>query len=431
MPARSPRSAVRLRLISAVVAVAALADIGVGVAVLTDRPAAGTAPAPASVTDDSAELADARRLLEARAAAVREHDRAAFMADVLPGRGPRGTQGRLYDNLKKLPFHTFAYTLTDTSGPPPGAAEWLVRVRLRYGLRGFDAADVSRTTYVRLAKYQGRWLIAGQQTDGPGDAEIWDQGRIDVVRGGRSLVIGTGTSRERLRDLARRTDRAAEIVDEIWGRSWGRRAVVLVPSDTSQAQRLADGEGELGQIAALQTVAAGEADTPPPGTGDRVFVVPPNFFGKLTPEGRAVVLTHELTHVADRESISGNMPIWLVEGFADYVGYHAVPPAPPAEVAQELAREVRKGEVAGRLPGEEDFSATARRLPQAYEDAWLACRMIAQRHGRAKLLALYRAAGRGTGTTEQIEERALREVLGVSTEEFTAQWRAYVRETLG
>jgi len=114
--------------------------------------------------------------------------------------------------------------------------------------------------------------------------------------------------------------------------------------------------------------------------------------------------------------------MWLIEGLADYAGYKGVQ-VPVREAAGELHREVAGGRLPTRLPDRADFGAGSARLPQAYEEAWLACRLVAERYGEARLLRLYRAAGRRPDT-------ALRNVLGVGEREFTAMWRDYLREEL-
>jgi hypothetical protein len=123
------------------------------------------------------------------------------------------------------------------------------------------------------------------------------------------------------------------------------------------------------------------------------------------------VLTHELTHVATRAAAS-DLPAWLIEGFADYVGYRDSA-IPVRRAAAELAAEVRAGRLPAALPARADFDDDRRRV-LAYEEAWLACRFIAARFGEERLVRLYR-----------------REVaLGMTTAAFTVAWREYVRGEL-
>jgi hypothetical protein len=112
------------------------------------------------------------------------------------------------------------------------------------------------------------------------------------------------------------------------------------------------------------------------------------------------------------------MPLWVAEGFADYVALRdgAVPLRLAA--AQALAA-VRRSGPPGSLPGTADFAVGAHGLGRAYEEAWLAFRLLGRRHGNAATVAFYDAvrAGRPVGA-------ALRTTTGSDVATVTAQWRA-------
>ncbi|MED7925573.1 hypothetical protein SMD20_15070 [Nonomuraea sp. LP-02] len=244
---------------------------------------------------------------------------------------------------------------------------------------------------------------------------LWP-GESVTVRGTRSVVVGRAAqvastaaraSAEpvSLAELARLADTAALRVGTVLGEPV--RPLVVVPASAAEAARLA-GTGPIDGLAAL-------AD------GDRVLVVP-EVFARLNPTGRDVVLAHELTHVA---AGTDRLPVWLYEGFADYVGYRDSG-LPVRTAAAELADEVRAGRLPAELPGPAAFAADGSdpaRLARAYQEAWLACRFLADRFGEGTLVRLYREA-RVDGA-----DRALAG-LGLSTATLTARWRAYVREQL-
>jgi len=58
---------------------------------------------------------------------------------------------------------------------------------------------------------------------------------------------------------------------------------------------------------------------------------------------------------------------------------------------------------------------------------------VAERWGESALVRLYRTAESEPGAAgdPRIQERALRAVLGIGSNEFGARWRAYVRKELG
>ncbi|MEV4564860.1 hypothetical protein AB0K12_13905 [Nonomuraea sp. NPDC049419] len=225
-----------------------------------------------------------------------------------------------------------------------------------------------------------------------------------VVRRGRwSTVVGHDAAG--LDELARRADTAGRRVSAVLARPV--RPLIVVPADAREAARLA----RVGGVDGLAAVA----------DGTRVIVVP-EAFATLNPVGRDVVLAHELTHVV---AGTDGLPVWLYEGFADYVAYRDAG-LPVATAAAELAAEVRAGRLPTVLPGPAAFAADGgdpAGLARAYQEAWLACRFLADRFGEGTLVRLYRAA-RVDGA-----DRALA-ALGLSVATLTARWRAYVRDQL-
>ncbi|MEW2359700.1 hypothetical protein, partial [Spirillospora sp. NPDC029432] len=383
----------------------------------------GPAPGPAATAAAHVGPPDRRAVetvLANRERAVRDRDRTAFLATVAAApAGYRRAQAVMFDNLLKLPLEGWRERFTRVASTAGGAA--LVQVDLRYRLRGHDEAPLTRTRHLAFAPRGGGWVITGDGT-GRGladDAEIWGGGPITVVRGRSVLVAGDGPG---LEEIARRLDAAVPAVNAVAGplakKGWERRAVALVPAGTARAAALAGGGGELTGIAALATTmpAAGG------GAADRV-VIAPDAFGRLNALGRDVVLTHELTHVATGGARDGRTPLWLIEGFADYAGYKGRKVG-VRSAARELRGEVAAGRLPAALPGRAAFEGGSDRLAQSYQEAWLACRMIAERYGEATLVRLYRAAGRGS------QDAALRAVLGLGTAAFTAAWRDYLREEL-
>ena len=70
-------------------------------------------------------------------------------------------------------------------------------------------------------------------------------------------------------------------------------------------------------------------------------------------------------------------PRWIVEGFAEYVANLGTgQPVPVA--AAELRDEVAAGRTPSALPADTAFATTGDRLASVYEQAWLACRLIAR-----------------------------------------------------
>jgi hypothetical protein len=214
--------------------------------------------------------------------------------------------------------------------------------------------------------------------------------------------------------------RAVPRVTQFWP-DWSRRAVVVVARDPREIAAMVPGVGDLGQTAAV---------TAPGGQPGERIIVNPGPFRALGATQREAVLTHELTHVATGAVTSSSTPIWLSEGLADYVG-NSGRPEPPSAVAGELANAVRARRTPAMLPSESDFDPGSAHLSEAYDGAWLACRLIAGRYGPDALMRLYRIVSAGPGDADAAADSGLRSILALTTEQFTGLWRDYVRAQLG
>ena len=420
----------------------------------SDRTAAATrarvAPPPATAHPQSlqarAERETAvRQLLADRAGALVRRDKASFLAVIDPAAPElRERQAALFDALEQVPLSTWRYRLDITTERPSDSRLdrrygrdrwWAPDVALEYALEGFDQRPTVAEHYLTFVKRDGRWLLsADDDFEAVGLATpraLWDRGPVVAERVDDVLVLGRPANRRLLRNVAALTAAAVPEVDEVWGTGWRRGAVVLVPTSGGEMSELLGSGVDLSQIAAVATAeltgGAGEFDP----SGDRILVNP-DTFERLGQLGRRVVLTHELTHVATRRATGPAVPAWLAEGLADYVGYRDVD-LPLALSARELRADVRAGRLPTALPSDGDFRGGHTGLAQAYEQSWLAVRLLAEVHGQEAMLRFYRTVGARRGGVDPAVavEEALRSVLGTTTAELTADWRASLQRDLG
>lgn len=376
--------------------------------------------------------ASVQRLLDGWAAAVRGRDEAAYLAAVDPAAGSyRDGQRRVFANLATVPLSSWEYRLQRAGGfrPAPGDGHRVaVEAELRYRLAGYDTAPVTAPVRLTAVRRDGRWYLAGEDT-AQGARQLWEQGAVTVVRGRRGLVLGVGQDEARLRAVAGLADRAVPAVAGVWkSGDWPGKVVIEMPGSLERMGALLG--APAGNYRGIAAVTTGEVGVGSGAPADRI-IVNPEAYGGLSDFGRQIVLTHETTHVATRARTSAATPLWLSEGFADWVAYRASGRT-AREAAPELARAVAAGAAPQRLPDDADFGFTgeAGRLARAYEGGWLACRMIADEWGEGKLVAFYRAVG-GHGKRAGAVEAALHEVLGVGMADFTGRWRDYVAGQFG
>jgi hypothetical protein len=361
--------------------------------------------------------ADVQRVLDRRAEALLDRDERALLAT-----GARAG----YDNLRAVPLDAWSYRV---KGVRRGGDTVTAETELRYRFRGFDRAPVTTARTLRLSRdADGRWSVDSDRPAKKSAQQLWDQGAVRAVHGTHSLVLGVGQSRAALDRYAGLADRAVPAVSDAWRTDWSRHVVVLVPKSLEgMAGLLGSPASSYRGIAAVTTGETGARETAP---ADRV-VVNPDAYGMLGSVGRQVVLTHETTHVATRAHTTSATPLWLSEGYADWVGYRGTDRTTD-QAAPELAAAVTEGRLPTGLPTDGDFGfeGDAKALARAYEGGWMACRMIADRWDEERLGEFYRAVG-GHGKRAGAVEDALNRVLGTTLEDFTAEWRDYLRTEFG
>lgn len=404
--------------------------------------------------DDSSppSTAEIAQALRQHATAVRDHDRSAFLAgvsDAPRAASFRAAQRAEFANLRHLPLARWTYSLAapvhaaaaqSAARARFGPSARIVKVTLHVAIRGVDRLAAAHSLWWTVARAGGRVVICaddglarqgGVSWHGP-----WDFGRLAVLRGVHSLVLGAPAATPDLRRIADVVDRAVPAVTAIWGTNWSRDVLVVVPSSTA-AREAALGESTAGETSedsgeqaddVAVTVSDGQDPLTRQPEGQRV-VVEQRAFDGLSAIGRRIVFTHEITHVASAAATGGASPRWLVEGLAEYVANLHTGLA-VGTAASELVTQIRRDGLPTSLPGDDSFDA-ASTAAASYEQAWLACRLIAAKAGPAGLVRVYRLVGSSGLSTQTAVREALRTVLHETSTQFTAQWRAYLAGRLG
>ncbi len=218
------------------------------------------------------------------------------------------------------------------------------------------------------------------------------------------------------RRLAAQVVAARTQVERVLPGTLGRettRLVVVAPGGEPQFRAvLGDAGADWDAIAAVATSVDGSVAS---GVPDQV-VLNPTVFRRLGPVGGAVVLGHEAAHVATAAAGS-SAPAWVVEGFADFVALHDAG-VPLRTAAGRTLALVRRTGPPGHLPGYPEFRTEAHGLGRAYEQAWLAFRMLESRYGTSATVRFARSAIDGHPV-----QLVLRDQLGTDLATVTAQWR--------
>jgi hypothetical protein len=348
-------------------------------------------------------------LLHRLAGAVRRNDRAAA-ARLGASRASRRSLRSVVANGAQLHVSGLSLRYADQIGGVSAAGVFAVDVRASWRFAGFDRRPERVDVRFRFAEHGGRLGISGIGGGGR-RTPLWLTGPIRVRRTAATLVLVDGSNHEadRIAELART---AVPQVRAVLPR-WPGGLVLEVPSTQRGLERAVGARpGQYDGIAAVTTTMNVSRSRSAP-----VHVyVNPVVFAPLKPRGAQVVLTHEATHVATDAPTSPS-PIWLVEGFADYVALRAQG-LPMAATASRIAGLVHRKGLPARLPGQAEFAAGAAHLEARYESAWLACRLLAARAGAGVLTSFYRAVDSGRPVAAE-----LRTHFGFGPRGLTAAWR--------
>ncbi len=376
-------------------------------------------------------------LLTRRAEAVLARDEAAFMASVDPQASPvfRREQQELFANLADVPLTHWSYEVDpfDTVRPPSGSGEvgtrWAPKVMLRYAVAQADTVPTARPMGYLFARRGESWYLTADDNlhdsarrtwRGP-----WDFAPVETLPTRSGIVMAHPGTRDLARRAASELDDAVAAVTEVWGNDWPRQVGVLVPESRAELQALVGPQFAVDGIAA---VAVADRVEPSRGVvqGPRV-VLNPSTADSLSETALRVVLQHEITHVAARGETVDGAPMWLLEGFADYVGYRGSGLL-PREIAPDLARQVHEQGPPGELPSDRDFHLAGHRLDLAYQQAWSLVAFLVAEVGEQRVLELYhRIAGSGSHAGVSA---ALSDLTGMDGRELVDRWSASLTDTL-
>ncbi len=365
-----------------------------------------------------------RSLLDRRATAVREKNKTAFLADVDRADPTFVTsQEQEYANLTALPLVEFRYELADRANYDALVAPALRQryhsvvhgagVDLLYRIDGLDDKPVAAPWAPVFALADGVWRLVGDVTSAKGlplgaNGQPWDGGPIVVARSARVVAILSANDSGRSAALLRMAETALDRVAAVRNGGWAGKVLVTAVQDTKVFQTyFGESPDRINEVAAIAVPYFSEV----PAWHSRAtyaahrVVFNPQQLGVAGDAELLHDLTHEFTHAATGPVTSGATPLWLVEGFAEYVAFK------PEQVRASWLRKELAAVPAG-LPANGTFYSDALN----YVAAWQACRMIAERYGEAKLMALYEAFREDPSV-----ESAVKRTLGVDQATLTRQ----------
>ncbi|MGY4911094.1 hypothetical protein [Micromonospora aurantiaca (nom. illeg.)] len=453
-PAPKSRRGLWIGLAAGALALAVCAGTAVGVGLGLrgddeDGPAPKAAAGANGVTVTNAELT---ALLDRHSKALAAKDLDGYLAAFDPARKELITgQTQLFRNLAKLPLSVARYETVERQGRAADAfgqgVTFQLDVSFVHQLDGFDRAPVAewyRWTIVRAGRDAPIRVTAvtGAPAAGSGGSKTvyypgpWDKWRdIHVERTPYALIITDAARADLARRYAPAVDRSVTSNLAVW-----RANAPPGPVSDKFVVTLAVGKDEMTSLYRIGTekateagfslgmVAAERTDGTATIGGTRIVVdTSDSYFTRSGGDNDArMVLRHEIAHsmMTPRTDLAAvdefsKLDEWVVEGFAEYVAFHGRPLGASERTAQ--ARKLVRDGWNGTLPGNGDWDDPGR-LSFHYWLGHTAMNHLAEKHGEPKLFRFVEAVYAGTPT-----DRAARDVLGVSLDEFQAGWADYVR----
>ncbi|MBC7302571.1 MAG: hypothetical protein H5T78_16710 [Nocardia sp.] len=247
---------------------------------------------------------------------------------------------------------------------------------------------------------------------------------VREVAGGaaaEALLVAHPSHSTDLDVLEQQLGQAISDVSAVWGTDWNRAPVVIVAGTPAEFTALTRSAGTTGaDVAAVSLTGSYVPGTQPT---DQRIVFNPDARKRVGNEGMATLLRHELTHVATRADTADGAPLWMLEGFAEYVAQRDQATT-FSQIAPTLTTRLRAGSLPTELVADADFTGVD--APYAYESAWSACAFLADRYGTSVLTTLYKRLATGP-QSPAAQDAAFTTVLGTSRADLLDGWRAWLR----
>lgn len=373
------------------------------------------APSPPQQRSEAASPAVAGDTVAALQAAVRAGDATAA--------GELGSDGDATERLSALAVNATALDLTDITfryvtetGHTEGEGAWDGVVAVTWRHEDFDESSARVELPFSFADGGERIAAIGGQGH---PLPVWLSGPVTVRRTAATVVFGPVPA-GKLARYARWARAAAADVRGVLSRS--ARLVVEVPADVEALHAaLGVAKGEYDAIAAVTAPVDGSSA---PGSPVHVFVNP-TVYGDLDPVAAQVVMTHEAVHAVTGAALARRDPLWLVEGFADYIALRDVD-LPLSRTAGQIIAQVQQDGLPEALPSAAEFDTGSSHLGAVYEAAWLVCVTLADRGGRDALVDFYDAVLGGAGLGSELRTR-----FGWTEADLTDAWRTRLARVAG
>ncbi len=381
-----------------------------------------------------------QELLDRRAQAVKERDRDAFMSTVAPfDRAFVHRQRDLFEWMEPLDLESYELIADWGRGGDlvrrederayPKADSVAIPVTIEhYKLAGIDPEPAFEDLYYTFVEVDGEWLIADdtalEEVGLYSARHLWDFGPLLRHESTHFELYVHPCEAEPCPDvdaLLDAAERGYDRVQKYWRQVPGK-VIILVPDDTEELERLIQSTFDLDNFVAF---AYSSEHIDRGFTGHRILLNPDSFT-EIDPNYAFTILTHELLHIVTREPAGPFIPIFVDEGFADYVGYDA-----DKRALSVFSDEVAAGIFDGGLPEDFEFTTgSGNEIYRSYQESLSATHFFIERWDLAEFREFYRSLGRvqvDAGTTRYWVDRSLQDTVGGDLDRFEKLWADSIR----
>ncbi|MET7304392.1 hypothetical protein [Embleya sp. NPDC005575] len=413
---------------------------------IAERNGAGTtakaeekAPVTRIATSDVAFLTDNRTQ------ALKAGNADAFVAGIDPTATELvAAQRRVFANLRLFPFTSVEFRPPAAyidSGTDAGPLSRDVSVVFAHQVTGVDSEPIAeRYIWTVYRASVGAPLvitkIVGASTSGGGNAypAPWDEDELALIERPHVLLAVPVKNKAKAATWADRAESALKKNLAVWKGPaiTPQRYVVYVTPDHDTFIHALSGNDLPNVTGVCRTMPpARPISRDQPMAGSRITLDgSETMFTKGDGEQQTHLMRHELGHamVAEFERGGDGPPLWVSEGFAEYLAWTDLS---LAEWFQPDARnQVRAGKFSGKLPSDTEVnSPDAKTSTVGYHYSMLAIRYIAEKYGAAKadtfVVAVYK------DSAPAALDAALKEATGLDRDTFESNWAKYVRTKVG
>ncbi len=289
-----------------------------------------------------------------------------------------------------------------------GGSVYVVEVRRRWQIDSVDDHPATESVYLAVSPTPDGWRVLHddplRQVGLTSTRSLWEVADVVVVRDGGRVLVGNPDDQARMREVGGLLDRAAGVIGEM---DVPDRYLVVVPAGAEQAKEFMQTPLDVSKFVAFVSFSIDRDDGWR--AGPPRLVLQEGNLRRRSRDRQVFILAHELVHLTALDDAGPLTPLWVHEGYADWLANGRQPTGSGTLEIPE-AHAFRSGSVSEIVDAYERSEALFGRLAElAGDDA------------PARFFALLGSVRSSAGTVSHHVDRAL---AGLSLDRDTLEGRS-------